>query len=56
MTKHELLDAIMEAERIPPPDVLPSADTVERVRAIAQEALRRQDEVAAEEAAQSQAG
>jgi hypothetical protein len=56
MTKHELLEAIMEAERIPPPDVLPSADTVERVRAIAQEALRRQDEVADEEAAQSQAG
>ena len=56
MTKPELLDAVMEAERIPPPDVLPSPETVERVRALADEAFRRNGEIAAEEASQPQAG
>lgn len=56
MTKPELLDAVMEAERVPPPDVLPSPETVERVRALAEEAFRRNGEIAAEEASQPQAG
>ncbi|HET7380567.1 MAG TPA: hypothetical protein VFJ24_11035 [Gaiellales bacterium] len=56
MTKPELLEAVMEAERIPPPDVLPSPETVERVRALADEAFRRNREIAAEEASQPQAG
>ncbi len=56
MTKPELLDAVMEAERVPPPDVLPSPETVERVRAVAEEAFRRNGEIAAEEASQPQAG
>jgi hypothetical protein len=55
MTKPELLDAIMEAERVPPPDVLPSPETVARVRDLAAEAFRRHEEIEAEEAAQ-QAG
>jgi hypothetical protein len=56
MTKPELLDAVLEAERVPPPDVLPSPETVERVRALAEEAFRRNGEIAAEEASQPQAG
>ena len=55
MTKPELLDAIMEAEGIPPEDVLPSSETVARVRALADEAYRRHDEITAEEAAQQSA-
>ena len=46
---------IMEAEGIPPEDVLPSSETVARVRALADEAYRRHDEITAEEAAQQSA-
>jgi hypothetical protein len=52
MTKQELLDAILEAESVPPADVLPSPDAVERAHAVAEEALRRNEEFAAEAARQ----
>ena len=35
MTKLELLDAILEVEHVPPQDVMPSQDALERVREIA---------------------
>src|SRR3954447_5222127 len=50
MTKPELLEAILEVEHVPPHDVLPSHDALERVRQIATEAYRRDEEIAAEEA------
>ena len=50
MTKPELLDAILEIEHVPPDDVMPSQEALERVREIAAEAYRRHDEIAAEEA------
>jgi hypothetical protein len=50
MTKPELLDAILEIEHVPPDDVMPSREALERVREIAAEAYRRHDEIAAEEA------
>jgi hypothetical protein len=50
MTKSELLDAILEVEHVPPHDVMPSQEALERVREIAAEAYRRHDEIAAEEA------
>jgi hypothetical protein len=56
MTKPELFEAVLEAEGIPPADVRPSADTAERVRALAAEAFRRHEEIAAEEAAEAKAG
>ncbi|HSS53969.1 MAG TPA: hypothetical protein VLK79_04915 [Gaiellales bacterium] len=52
MTKLELLDAILEIEHVPPDDVMPSQEALERVREIAAEAYRRHEEIAAEEAAQ----
>jgi hypothetical protein len=51
MTKPELFEAVLEAEGVPPSDVLPSPDTAQRVRGLAAEAYRRHDEMAAEEAA-----
>ncbi len=51
MSKPELLEAILEAERVPPPDVLPSAETVVQLRELALEVFRRNDEIAAEEGA-----
>ena len=50
MTKPELLDAILEVEHVPPHDVMPSQEALERVREIAAEAYRRHEEIAAEEA------
>ena len=50
MTKPELLDAILEVEHVPPHDVMPSQDALDRVREIADEAYRRHEEIAAEEA------
>jgi hypothetical protein len=50
MTKLELLDAILEVEHVPPQDVMPSQDALERVREIAAEAYRKNEEIAAEEA------
>ena len=50
MTKQELLDAILEVEHVPPDDVMPSQEALERVREIAAEAYRRHEEIAAEEA------
>jgi hypothetical protein len=50
MTKSELLDAILEVEHVPPHDVMPSQQALDRVREIAAEAYRRHDEIAAEEA------
>jgi hypothetical protein len=50
MTKSELLDAILEVEHVPPHDVMPSPEALERVREIAAEAYRRHEEIAAEEA------
>jgi hypothetical protein len=56
MTKPELFQAVLDAEGIPPEDVRPSPETAERVRALAAEAFRRHDEIAAEEAAEMKAG
>jgi hypothetical protein len=56
MSSQQLLEAILDAEGLPPEDVLPSAQSVERIRAIADEAFRRQVELAAEEAAERDAG
>ena len=50
MTKPELLEAILEVEHVPPHDVMPSQEALERVREIAAEAYRRHEEIAAEEA------
>ncbi len=50
MTKPELLDAILEVEHVPPHDVMPSQEALDRVREIAAEAYRKHDEIAAEEA------
>jgi hypothetical protein len=50
MTKLELLDAILEVEHVPPHDVMPSQEALERIREIAAEAYRRHEEIAAEEA------
>jgi hypothetical protein len=50
MTKPELLDAILEVEHVPPHDVMPSQEALDRVREIAAEAHRRHEEIAAEEA------
>src|SRR3954447_9285399 len=56
MTKTELFQAVLDAEGIPPADVRPSAETADRVRALAAEAFRRHEEIAAEEAAEMKAG
>jgi hypothetical protein len=50
MTKPELLEAILEVEHVPPDDVMPSQEALERVREIAAEAYRRHAEIASEEA------
>jgi len=50
MTKPELLEAILEVEHVPPHDVMPSQEALERVREVAAEAYRRHEEIAAEEA------
>jgi len=50
MTKSELLEAILEVEHVPPHDVIPSQEALDRVREIASEAYRRHEEIAAEEA------
>jgi hypothetical protein len=54
MTKPELLDAILEVEHVPPHDVMPSQEALDRVREIADEAYRRHEEIAAEEAMAAQ--
>ncbi|MDX6519727.1 MAG: hypothetical protein QOF08_332 [Gaiellales bacterium] len=56
MTSEQLLEAILEAEGLPPADVLPSPQTEERVMAVVAEAHRRQEEYLAEEAAKRDAG
>ena len=50
MTKLELLEAILEVEHVPPHDVMPSQEALDRVREIAAEAYRKHEEIAAEEA------
>jgi hypothetical protein len=52
MTKAELFEVVLEAEGVPPSDVRPSPETAERVRVLAAEAFRKDEEIAAEEAAQ----
>ena len=56
MTKPELFEAVLDAEGVPPADVRPSPETADRVRALAAEAFRRNDEIAAEEADEIKAG
>jgi hypothetical protein len=56
MTKPELFEAVLEAEGVPAADVRPSSETAERARALAAEAFRRHEEIAAEEAAEIKAG
>jgi len=56
MTKQELFQAVLDAEGIPPADVRPSPETADRVRALVAEALRRHEEISAEEAAEAKAG
>ena len=43
------MDAILEVEHVPPHDVMPSQEALDRVREIAAEAYRRHEEIAAEE-------
>ena len=47
MTKQELFEAVLEAEDLPPHDVIPSQQSAHRVRAIAAEAFRLQEEIGA---------
>jgi hypothetical protein len=56
MTPEQLLEAILEAEGLPPADVLPSQQTEERVMAVADEAYRRDLEYRGEQAAERDAG
>ena len=56
MGSQQLLDAILDAEGLPPEDVLPSAQSAEAIRAIADEAFQRQAVFAAEQAAERDAG
>ncbi|MDX6547420.1 MAG: hypothetical protein QOG33_970 [Gaiellales bacterium] len=56
MTPEQLLDATLEAEGLPPADVLPSPQTEERVMAVAAEAYRRHEEYLAERAPERDAG
>jgi hypothetical protein len=56
MGSEALLEAILDREEIPPPDVLPSQETVERMAAIADEAFGRHDRLLAEDAAALDAG
>jgi hypothetical protein len=56
MSAEQLLDAIFDAEALPPADVLPSPENADRVRSVIAEAFQRQDEYAAEEAASRDAG
>jgi hypothetical protein len=56
MSSQQLLDAILDAEGLPPADVQPSPHSAERIRMVASEAFRRHDEFAAEEAAERDAG
>jgi hypothetical protein len=50
MTKQELFEAVLEAEGLPPDDVTPSPQSAERIKEIAAEAFRLDEQVAAEEA------
>jgi hypothetical protein len=56
MSSEHLLDAILDAEALPPTDVLPSPENADRIRSVMAEAFQRQDEYAAEEAASRDAG
>jgi len=56
MSSEQLLDAILHAEGLPPADVRPSQESADQIRSVMSEALRRQDEFAAGEAAQLDAG
>jgi hypothetical protein len=56
MSSEQLLDAIFDAEALPPTDVLPSPENADRIRSVMTEAFQRQDEYAAEEAASRGAG
>jgi hypothetical protein len=49
MTKQEIFEAVLEAEDLPPHDVIPSQQSAHRVRAIAAEAFRLQEKIGAEE-------
>ena len=56
MSSDQLLDAILHAEGLPPADVRPSQESAEGIRSVMSEALHRQQEFAAEQAAQFDAG
>ena len=56
MSSEQLLDAILHAEGLPPADVRPSQESAEGIRSVMSEALHRQQEFAAEQAAQFDAG
>jgi hypothetical protein len=56
MTKPELFEAVLEAEGVPPADVLPSAASAERVRILAAEALALQSEAASLDQTDREAG
>lgn len=56
MSSEQLLDAILAAEGLPPADVLPSQESADQIRSVMSEAFQRQDEFAAAEAAQLDAG
>jgi hypothetical protein len=51
MTKQELFEAVLEAEGLPPNDVMPSLQSAERIKEIADEALRLHEKIQAEETA-----
>jgi hypothetical protein len=56
MSSEQLMDAILDAEALPPADVLPSPENADRIRSVMAEAFQRQDEYAAKEAASRDAG
>jgi hypothetical protein len=51
MTKQELFEAVLEAERLPPHDVTPSPQSAARIKQIVAEAFRLDEEIAAEQTA-----
>jgi hypothetical protein len=56
MSSQQLLDAIMDAEGLPPEDVLPSPESADQVRSVVAEAFRRHEEFTAEESSERDAG
>ena len=50
MNKHELFEAVLDAEGLPPNDVVPSLQSAERIKELAAEAFRLHEKIEAEEA------